>query len=43
MKKLAETFRDKPWLFVVFGAALFVALDIVLVVIATMNPPEMLR
>ena len=43
MKKLIETFREKPWLLVIIGVAIFVTLDIVMLVIASMNPPELIR
>lgn len=43
MKKLVETFREKPWLLVIIGVAIFVTLDVVMLVIASMNPPEVIR
>ena len=43
MNKLRNVLGERPWLLVVFGTALFVAADVVMLVIATSNMPEVVR
>ena len=40
---IRKTFRDRPWLFVVVGLGVMVALTVTFLVIAVSNPPRLMR
>lgn len=39
---IRQTFRDKPWLFVVVGLGLLLGLSLFFVLVAILNPPELI-